>query len=212
MLEPLNASEVAPGLWRWVTRHPEWEQDVGCVAVTAGEDLVLVDPLLPEDDEEAWDSLGRAIDGAGRADVVLTVFYHKRSASAIRARWPNVDVHAEAGGISHIGGIPTHLYGADDPLPGDLVVHPTPRPGEAILWEPKSSSLIAGDVLIGKEGGLEICPASWLPEGVGREDVATALTPMLDLPLERVIVSHGDPVLEKARAALQRAIVEAALG
>jgi hypothetical protein len=34
---------------------------------------------------------------------------------------------------------------------------------------------------------------------------------MLDLPLQRVLVSHGEPVLAQARTALQRAIVEAAL-
>ena len=211
MLESLNASEIAPGLWRWTAWHPEWEQDVGCLALAAGRDLVLVDPLLPADDEDAWDDLGHAIDGADRTDVLITVFYHDRSSGPIRARWPDVDVHAEAGGIAHIDGIPTHLYRAGDALPGGLVAYPTPREGEAVLWDPSTSSLIVGDVLLGKDGGLEICPASWLPEGVGREDMATALTPLLDLPLERVMVSHGDPVLGKARAALQRAIVQAAL-
>lgn len=212
MLESLNARPVAGGLWRWTAWHPEWKQDVGSLALVAGGDLVLVDPLLPEEDEAAWEDLGRAIEGAERTDVVITVFYHDRSSGAIRARWPDVDVHAEAGGIEHIEGIPTHLYREGDPLPGGLVVHPTPRPGEAVLWDPVSSSLIAGDVLLGKDGGVVVCPASWLPDGVGREDMATALTPLLDLPLERILVSHGEPVTEKARAALQKAIVEAALG
>ena len=211
MLKGLNATELAPGLWRWTALHPEWEQEVGCLALAAGEDLVLIDPLLPEDDEEAWAELGRAIDGARRTDVVLTVFYHDRSAGAIRARWPDVQIHAEAGGIVHIEGIPTHLYRAGDHLPGGLVAHSTPREGEAVLWEATSGSLILGDVLLGKDGGLVICPAGWLPEGVGRQDMATALTPMLDLPLQRILVSHGEPVLAKARTALQRAIVEAAL-
>lgn len=209
MLETLNADEIASGLWRWTARHPEWEQDVGCLAFVAGRDLVLVDPLLPEEDEDAWTDLGRAIDGAGRTDVVLSVFYHDRSASAIRARWPDVDVHAEAGGVAHIEGIPTHLYRAGDPMPGGLVAHATPRPGEALLWEPSTSSLVAGDVLLGKDGGLTVCPGGWLPDGIERADMATALTSLLDLSIERVIVSHGEPVVEKARAALQDAIVEA---
>lgn len=211
MLERLHAIELAPGLWRWTARHPEWEQDVGCLALAAGEDLVLVDPLIPEDDEAVWEDLGRAIDGASRTDVVLSVFYHDRSAGAIRARWPDVRIHAEAGGVAHIEGVPTHLYRAGEALPGGLIPHATPREGEAVLWEPASGSLIIGDVLLGKDGGLEICPAGWLPEGVDRQDMATALTAMLDLPLHRVLVSHGEPVLAKARAALQRAIVEAAL-
>ena len=208
----MNSTELAPGLWRWTALHPEWEQEVGCLALATGDDLVLVDPLIPEDDEAAWEDLGRAIDGASLTDIVLTVFYHDRSAGAIRARWPDVRIHAEAGGVVHIEGVPTHLYRAGDPLPGGLVAHSTPRDGEAVLWEAASSSLIVGDVLLGKNGGLEICPVGWLPEGVGRQDMATALTPMLDLPLQRVVVSHGEPVLAKGRTALQRAIVEAALG
>jgi hypothetical protein len=212
MLNGLNPTGLAPRLWRWTAWHPEWEQEVGCLALAAGDDLVLVDPLIPEDHEEAWADLGRAIDGANRTDIVLTVFYHDRSAGAIRSRWPDIQIHAEAGGIAHIEGVPTHLYHAGDHLPGGLVAHTTPREGEAVLWEASTSSLIVGDVLLGKDGGLVICPAGWLPEGVDRHDMATALTPMLDLPLQRVLVSHGEPVLAKARAALQRAIVEAALG
>jgi glyoxylase-like metal-dependent hydrolase (beta-lactamase superfamily II) len=212
MLKALKATELAPGLWRWTAWHPEWEQDVGCLALATGGGLVLVDPQVPEDDEEVWDDLGRAIGAASGTDIVLTVFYHDRSASAIRGRWPDVSIHAEASGIAHIEGIPTHLYRVGDSLPGGLVPLSTPREGEAILWDPASSSLIVGDVLLGKDGGVEICPAGWLPEGVERQDMATALTPMLDLPLQRILVSHGEPVLAKARAALQRAIVEAALG
>jgi hypothetical protein len=211
MLKGLNATELAPGLWRWTAWHPEWKQDVGCLALGAGEDLVLVDPQIPEDDEDVWADLGGSIDGASRTDIILTVFYHDRSAGAIRARWPDVQIHAEAGGIAHIEGIPTHLYRAGDPLPGGLLAHSTPREGEAVLWEATTSSLIVGDVLLGKDGGLVICPGGWLPEGVDRHDMATALTPMLDLPLQRVLVSHGEPVLAQARTALQRAIVEAAL-
>ena len=211
MLKALNATELAPGLWRWTAWHPEWEQDVGCLALTAGGDLVLVDPQVPEDDEAVWSELDGAIEGANDTDVVLTVFFHDRSAGAIRARWPDVRIHAEAGGIAHIEGVPTHLYRAGDHLPGGLVAQATPREGEAVLWEAVSGSLIVGDVLLGKEGGLVICPAGWLPEGVARHDMATALTPMLDLPLQRILVSHGEPVLAKARTALQRAIVEAAL-
>ena len=49
-------------------------------------------------------------------------------------------------------------------------------------------------------------PASWLPDGVGLEDLARALRPALALPIERVLVSHGEPVLSGGRAALARAL------
>jgi hypothetical protein len=38
------------------------------------------------------------------------------------------------------------------------------------------------------------------------------MLPLLDLPIERVIVSHGAPALHDGRAALARAISEARTG
>ena len=51
---------------------------------------------------------------------------------------------------------------------------------------------------------------SWLDgESVDRAGLAGLLAPLLDLPVERVLVSHGEPVLERAHAALAGAIGEA---
>src|SRR6266516_3188755 len=56
----MELRELVPGLWRWTARHPEWEPgaepespadwppDVGCVACLAGENLALIDPLVPD--------------------------------------------------------------------------------------------------------------------------------------------------------------------
>ena len=56
--------------------------------------------------------------------------------------------------------------------------------------------------LIDLGDGLEI-PSSWLPEGVTVEQVATGLWPLLDLPVEIVLPTHGKPA---DRAALERAL------
>jgi hypothetical protein len=47
--------ELAAGLWRWTARHGEWHPgewgaQVASFALVAGDVLLLVDPLLPEDD------------------------------------------------------------------------------------------------------------------------------------------------------------------
>jgi hypothetical protein len=47
---------------------------------------------------------------------------------------------------------------------------------------------------------------------VNRPGLAELLRPLVDLPIERVLVSHGEPVLTGARAALVRAIAEAQAG
>ncbi len=64
---------------------------------------------------------------------------------------------------------------------------------------------MTGDVILGAEGGgLRFCPESWSPKGGGRVAVRENLLPLLDLSVERVLVSHGEPVLAKGHAALAR--------
>ena len=67
-----------------------------------------------------------------------------------------------------------------------------------------------GDVLLGTEGGVRLCPSSWL--GRGRlSDLAAELRPLLELPVERVLTSHGPPVTSGGAAALARALERYAL-
>ena len=90
-----------------------------------------------------------------------------------------------------------------------------PRPlrgaGETLFWLPAVATLVAGDRLIAPEGvGLRLCPQSWLEDvQVNRPGLADLLAPLLELPIERVLVSHGEPVLHDGRAALAHAIAEA---
>jgi len=66
---------------------------------------------------------------------------------------------------------------------------------------------VPGDVILGSEGGgLRLCPESWLPAGVGHARLRGILAPLLELPVERVLVSHGEPVSENARARLAEAL------
>jgi hypothetical protein len=55
-------------------------------------------------------------------------------------------------------------------------------------------------------GGLRLCPQGWLPQARTHDDLRASLRPLLDLPVERVLVSHGEPVLEQAAAALRRVL------
>jgi hypothetical protein len=60
----------------------------------------------------------------------------------------------------------------------------------------------SGDTLVDFGRGLEI-PLEWLREGVTREQIADGLRPLLDLPVEHVLPTHGSPT---DRAALERAL------
>jgi hypothetical protein len=71
---------------------------------------------------------------------------------------------------------------------------------------PSHATVVPGDVVLGaKEGpGLRLCPSGWLPDGVGLDDLRRSLLPLLEHRVERVLVSHGEPVVRNAHAELRR--------
>jgi hypothetical protein len=65
-----------------------------------------------------------------------------------------------------------------------------------------AAPVIVGDALADFGQGLEINAVS-LREGVTREQIAERLRPLLALPVEHVLATHGGPT---DRAALERAL------
>jgi hypothetical protein len=52
---------------------------------------------------------------------------------------------------------------------------------------------------------LRLCPEGWLGKATHR-DLRASLAPLLELPVERVLVSHGAPVLDNAERELARVL------
>jgi hypothetical protein len=188
--------EVAPGLRRWTVPHEEWKEEVGCVAVDTADGLVLIDPLDPP------------ASVAEPAHVLLTVFWHLRSASAIAAPlWATASSTRSA---ANRGVTVTDDVSGD--LPGGIVAIQTARRPEVVYWLPEQRSVVVGDVLLGAgakpkptDEPLRLCPERWL-SGKTHADLRASLAPLLELPVERVLVSHGAPVLESGRAELERVL------
>ncbi len=203
--------ELAPGLWRWTAWHDEWKQDVGCVYCETSDAVVLFDPLVPtEDSQRFWQALDRDVErGGGTVDVLVTVFWHTRSTREVIQRYGGrvwAPSRARAA-VARRAGEVTNPFRPGDGLPGGIEAHATGRSTEVIYWLPQHRALVAGDVLLGAENGrVRICPESWLPEGTGHRDVRKAMRPLLELPVERVLVSHGEPVLKDARRTLGQAL------
>jgi hypothetical protein len=83
---------------------------------------------------------------------------------------------------------------------------PVRRGGEVMVWLEEHRALVPGDRLIGDgRGGIRMCPPSWY-SGLSPDGLREALRPALDLPVEMVLVSHGEPVLGDGRRALERAL------
>jgi glyoxylase-like metal-dependent hydrolase (beta-lactamase superfamily II) len=101
----------------------------------------------------------------------------------------------------------TDAFRPGDALPGGVQALATVRGGEVVYWLPEHRSLVPGDVLLGNgTRGVRMCPESWLPSGRTHADLAASLEPALELPVRRVLVSHGDPVLRGGKRALEEAL------
>lgn len=158
--------------------------------------VALIDPLLPSDGRAeflAW--LDERV--AGRPVTILTTIrWHRRDREELARRYR------------------ANTTRAWNALPVGVEQRPLRGAGETLFWLPAVATLVAGDRLVGaSDGGVNVCPQSWL-EGVraNRADVAGLMRPLLELPIERVLVSHGEPVLHEGHAALARAIAEADAG
>jgi glyoxylase-like metal-dependent hydrolase (beta-lactamase superfamily II) len=213
----VDVLEIAPGLWRWTGWHEEWKEDVGCVYCEAGDGVVLIDPLVPPDDTERfWRALDRDVRRAGgQVHVLVTVFWHTRSAPAMVERygarvWATTRARAA---VARRAGTVTDPFRPGDALPGGIEAFGTARSTEVVFWLTAHHTLVPGDVLLADgRGGIRMCPESWLPEKTGHSELARSLVPLLDLPVERVLLSHGPPVLEGGKVALASALAAARHG
>jgi glyoxylase-like metal-dependent hydrolase (beta-lactamase superfamily II) len=215
----VDVQELKPGLWRWTARHPDWtpeeggpdgwEPEIGCVYYEAADAVVLIDPLVPDDAvERFWRALDRDLKGKPLA-ILITVFWHARSAQQIAERY-GARVWINPRELTRtLERLPAELleqFELGDPLPGGVEAYDADRKNEVVFWIPQHRALVAGDVLLGtQEGGVRMCPESWLG-GEARETVRATLMRLLDLPVELILLAHGEPVVENAHAALQRAL------
>ncbi len=199
--------ELRPGLRAFTAYHEEWEQTVRGFAIVESERLILIDPLLAE---EQWDELAALRDGAP-LDVLLTVHWHARSAAAIRERHPDATIWAFGPDREEMAKrTPVHrAFDAGEELPGGLVALAAPPRSEVVFWDAAHAALFSGDVLLGdgeKGDGLHMCPADWLHGEESHATLRAALAPLLELPIELLLTTHGALVTEDAPAALRGAL------
>jgi hypothetical protein len=202
-------TELRPGLWRWTARHPaavddpvpgspdDWPPDVGCVACAAPGALVIIDPLVPGGEEEPFFArMDELVAAHGpRVAALTTIGFHRRSRAAFVERYGATTSRAKAA------------------LPDGVRTVPIRRAGEVMAWLEEHRALVPGDRLLGDDaGGLRLCPPSWLrylSSGMTIDELRAALAPVRELPVEMVLVSHGEPVLEDGARAIERALAAA---
>ena len=206
----MRREELAPGLTRWVVSHPAWEpgrgweRDVGAYLVESGEFTLLLDPLVPEEDDAFWAWLDGEVERAGqRVAVVTSRAGHFRSSQEIHDRYgalvygherarerlePTRDFRPVAPGSELPGGVRA--------LATRAIYDETP------LFFPSHAALAVGDLVVSIGGALRVW---WVAENEAeereyREQHVSSLREWLGLPIEHVLVSHGAYVPGGARA------------
>ena len=195
--------DVAPGLWIWRLEHPHWkpgqgwEPLVASTCVESGGETLVLDPLAaPATAAEVW----KRLDTRPPTAVVVLKPDHVR----------DVDLFVRRYGARAFG--PRVFFPEDIPetklewiepgsqLPGGIMALYDGRGRlETPLWLPDQRTLVFADALTAPRGELRV----WASP-CHEERALPALRALLELPFERVIVSHGEPV--HTRAAYERAL------
>lgn len=222
----MDVEELRPGLWRWTAQHPEWAPEnaqgggwgpiVASYFVEGRDELVLVDPLAPpagtEEGARVWRALDRDVDRLGPPAILVTIFWHARSSREILERYAGAQLlaHEPAAELIEQRTLVTGVYRVGEALPGGFDAYGAAGHGEVVLWHPGHRAVLTGDILLGPDAGnpLRICPDSWHGGGVTREHAAAALRPLLELPIELLLPTHGEPVTEAAHDALEEVLAD----
>jgi glyoxylase-like metal-dependent hydrolase (beta-lactamase superfamily II) len=201
--------DVGPGLWLWRAEHPDWSPEadweplVSSTCVAANGEVALLDPLgSPDDSDAVWERL----DQRPPTLVVVLKPDHVR----------DVDLFVRRYGARAFG--PSLFWRHDIPetdlepiepgseLPGGFVALYDGRGrNETPLWLPGQRTLVFADGMTAPGGELRVWATPW-----HEERALPALRALLELPFEQVIVSHGEPVHD--RAAYERALERAPWG
>lgn len=188
---------IAPGLWRWSMAHPSWtaghgwERLVNCYCAETDDATLLVDPLV-----ERWEELDAVVERRGRpVHVLLSRAGHFRSSQDAHERyaapvWGHGRARERLRGDYRVVELGDELPGAARVLEYRRVYDGTP------LYLSSHRALVPGDIVIAVEGALRVW---WVAENEEelrelRNEHVPSLRPWLELPIERVLVSHGSYV------------------
>ena len=189
--------DVAPGLWIWRFPHPNWappdggDRRVTSTCAITGNDVAVIDPLAPPSDAtEIW---GR-LDAQSPTMAVVLKPDHVRSIDAFVERY---GCHAYGPEVYQLDDLPTceiEPMWITDVLPGGLTpLYDGRSRNEMPMWLPEQRTIVFADALTSLGAELQVWNTPWHEQAV-----LPALRAFLDLPFERVIVSHGEPIHDRA--------------
>ncbi len=225
MADGAATEEPAKGLWTWACRHPEWHPgDFGAevrswAARGSGGVLLLLDPQLPEQAAEREQVLARLDAEATRkatsgVSIQVSVGYHARSSEELWDRYRGGDVPVTVHGHEAVMKRLSKRVARDfreievgAEMPGGVVPMRIGKPKrqETPLHIKPHSALLFGDAIVGTDEGVRAWahdPIDERVESFYRERFNPTVEPLIELGVERLLFTHGPPVLSGGARAL----------
>jgi hypothetical protein len=205
--------QLAEGLWRWTARHPAWHpgafgREVASFVMRADDALLLVDPLVTDDGAgSVLDLLDELAAEAPAVAILVTIPYHARSAEQLAERL-DATIHGHPATTKRFTDVSRFTENA---APAGVTAHAIGRPRryERPVHLPSHRALAFGDAIVETGGELRM----WVQDKPDarrvawyRDVFAPTVRPLLDLGVDRVLVTHGEPILHDGRTALEAAL------
>jgi hypothetical protein len=194
-------AKLAPGLWQFSQPRQGIPPMSTAYLLHDRVGTILVDPLVRDRDSETLEALDGLV--RGRVRILVTIPFHVRGSELLWRRWRDrqeVTIFGHAQCLSRLdddSGFQA-LEGGET-LDGGIRVHTFGRPqrSEMPFLLPSHRALAFGDTVLEIDGRLRV----WAEIDTDRrrawheERFLPTLRPLTELDLERVLVTHGRPVL-----------------
>jgi glyoxylase-like metal-dependent hydrolase (beta-lactamase superfamily II) len=187
--------DLEPGLWIWRVAYPDWRAEAGwpehvtSTCVESSGEVALLDPIAPPEGSEAWERW----DAKPPTMVVILKPDHVRDVDLFVRRY---GARAFGPWLFWRSNVPETELEPIEPgseLPGGLgALYDGRGRNETPLWLPEHKTIVFADGMAAPQGELRV----WATPQLRR--ALPALRELLELPFERVIVSHGEPVHDRA--------------
>jgi glyoxylase-like metal-dependent hydrolase (beta-lactamase superfamily II) len=163
--------------------------------------LVLIDPLVREDlSPTAWQWLDRAVEEAdGHVAVLLTAPWHERSTRTIVDRytaavWIDPVARERISDLPKLGTVPPTI---------EVFAPRGVNEGQVAFFVEEERALVVAEFFLGTPTGLRLCPS---PATEDIKEFAESINELRRLPIVRVLVAHGPPVLDAGADAIAAAL------
>ena len=205
-MSPLQ--ELASGLWRFTVTRNGIPPTMTAYALHDDGGTILVDPLVAGESEPLVGALDEIV--RGRVRILVTTPFHVRGSELLWRRWRHrheVTIFGHELCATRLDDRSAFRPLRGETLDGAVRAHSIgqPRRAEIPFELPSHRALAFGDTVLAVDGELRVWPRH--RDGKRRrtwyeQRFLPTLSPLTKLDVERILVTHGEPVLHNGARAL----------